>query len=286
MTFGVLPSYRADPENALLARVLQSAQRALALDARLPDAHLATALAYDRSLRFRESEPKYRAAVALDPMSPVARHWLGEALLAIGKLDEAIAELTRATELDPLSPVMNNSQGAALIMARRFAESLPWNRRSLELDPNLTWASWNLAEAYVFLGKADSAIAVIAPVYRRDPSAPAVAALLVFAYAAAGRWEDAQQLRTALNRPGGDASGGVQAAYAELVFGNRKPLLQMFETLDGQRRVFDTLGWFSCHPMLDPLASEQRFVAALRTLDVELCPLRSPWPVKSAPATR
>lgn len=283
MTYGVLPAYRPDPENTLQPLVQRSAQRALSLDAKLPDAHLALALAYDRDLRFPEAEAEYRAATVIDPSSSTAHHWLGETLLSIGRVDEAIAEITRATELDPLSPVMNNSRGAALVMARRFAESIPWSLRSLELDPNLAWGSVNLAHAYTFLGHGDSAVAALEPVYRRDPSAQGVAATLVLAYAAAGQWSDAQHLRSELNRPGGDSSGGVQAAYAELVFGNREPLLKLFDTTGGQRRIYDTLGWFGCNPLLDPLTGEPRFLAAMRNLRIERCSLTSPWPVRRSP---
>lgn len=278
MTYGVMPAYRPDPNDVMRPLIMQTAMRALQLDSTLADAHLAMGLAYERELRFRAAEAEHRAALRLDPTATSGYHWLAENLLAQGRNDEAIASITRATELDPLSAVVNSSRAAALIQARRFSDAMPWIRRGFELDPNLTWGSLNLAEAYIFLGQADSAVAILEPLHRRDANSQGVAARLVLAYAAAGRWDTAQQLRSELNRT--DASGGVQAAYAEFVFGNREPLLRLFETQAGMRKVYDTMSWFGCNPLFEPLANEPRFLAALRRVDVQLCPLTTPWPAR------
>jgi eukaryotic-like serine/threonine-protein kinase len=279
MTYGVLPTYRADPANAMRPLVQQSAGRALALDATLADAHLAMGLAYERDLRLVDSEAEYRAAIRLDPSSPSAYQWLGETMQAVGRIDEALTASARAAELDPLSAVVATSRGTAHVQARKFREAVIWLRRGLELDPTFTWASMNLAVSQVFLGHADSAVALLEPIYKREPTAQGLAGVLLFAYAAANRWENAQRLRSALHRPGGDESGGVQAAYAELIFGDAEPLLDLLERPGSLRLFYDTFAWFGCNPMFEPLSKEPRFVAAVKPLNVEFCSLASPWPV-------
>jgi serine/threonine-protein kinase len=280
MTYGVLPSYRPDPANRMRPLVLESAERALSLDSTLADAHLALALAYDRDLRFRESEKEYRKAIQLDPSSSSAYQWLSETLQAVGETEEAVAVSQRALELDPINPVITVSGGAALLQARRFRDALALLLHGLELDPSLTWGSINAGVAQVFLGHADSAVALLEPIYRRSPAEQNVAAMTLLAYAAAGRWSDAERVRAELRKPGGDPSGGAQAAYAEMVFGDPRPLLDLLETPSGPRLFYDTFAWFGCNPMLEPLRNEPRYVAALRKLDIQPCPLTSPWPVR------
>jgi hypothetical protein len=101
----------------------------------------------------------------------------------------------------------------------------------------------------------------------------------VFAYARAGRWTDASRLRDRLHRPGGDRSGGSNSAIADLVFGDREPLLRMLTSEAGQRRWIDSGNWFGCNPMIDPLWSDARFVAAMRKIEVPVCPYARPWPL-------
>ena len=45
------------------------------------------------------------------------------------------------------------------------------------------------------------------------------------------------------------------------------------------RRWVDSGNWFGCNPMIDPLWSEPRFVAAMRKIAVPTCPYARPWPI-------
>ena len=119
---------------------------------------------------------------------------------------------------------------------------------------------------------------------RLHPDSPGQRAPLLFAYAAAGRWADAERIRAQLRRSGGDGSGGGDAAFAELVFGDREPLVRLLMSEDGQRRWYESRG-FGCNPFLDPLWADARFRAAMRDLGVEPCPLARPWPLPPRPGT-
>jgi hypothetical protein len=71
------------------------------------------------------------------------------------------------------------------------------------------------------------------------------------------------------------------AAFAELVFGDREPLVRLLTTAAGQRSWIDAQGALGCNPLLDPLWVDARFRAAMQRLTVEPCPLVRPWPVAS-----
>jgi hypothetical protein len=113
---------------------------------------------------------------------------------------------------------------------------------------------------------------------RRNPELPVIRGRLLFAYATVGRWGDVKQFRAQLRRPGGDDSGAALPALADLVLGDREPMVRLLTTRAGQRRWFDMFAGSGCNPLVDPLWSDQRFRAAMRDLGISPCPLARPWP--------
>jgi serine/threonine protein kinase/Flp pilus assembly protein TadD len=279
MAYEVLPNSVPDATDSLATLAMSSARRAVALDSTLGDAQLALGLALDFRLRFRDALVRYRKAVALDPGSETAHHWLGISLLNLGRTDEAIGELSRAKQLDPLAPAPASALSTALLFARRYPESLVAAHRALALDSTFAFAIWTLGVAQALDGQPDSAVRTLERGTRLHPDDSKLRGALVFAYAAAGRWPDAERVRAMLQRPGGDLYGGIDAAFAEMVFGNREPLLRLLTTAEGQRRYEYPGGVLGCDPLLDPLRSDTRFLAAMRSLGVERCKLVEAWPI-------
>jgi hypothetical protein len=111
---------------------------------------------------------------------------------------------------------------------------------------------------------------------------PSLPMYRLFIYAAAGRWADAERFRAELRRPGGDLSGGRDTAFADLIFGDREPIVRFLSTKAGQRRWAENV-LFGCHPFNDPLWKDERFRSATRALTVEPCPLAKPWPIPPRP---
>jgi tetratricopeptide (TPR) repeat protein len=283
MAYEVLPNSEPDATDSLAALAMNSAQRAVALDSTLGDAQLAMGLALDVRLRFREALARYRKAVALDPGSETAHHWLGISLLNLGRTDEAIVELSRATQLDPLAPAPASGLSTALLFARRYPDAMVAARRALVLDSTYAFAIWTLGVAQTLGGQPDSAVGTLERGTRLYPDDSRLRGALVFAYAAVGRWPDAERVRAMLQRPGGDLFGGIDAAFAEMVFGDREPLLRLLTSAEGQRRYEYPGGVLGCNPLLDPLRSDARFGAAMRSLGVEVCPLVEAWPFEGQP---
>ncbi|HSU96794.1 MAG TPA: protein kinase [Gemmatimonadaceae bacterium] len=256
-----------------------SAERAARLDPTLADAQLALGIALDMRARFREALACYRTAVALDPSSVTAHHWLGMSLLNLGRTDEAIVELRHATELDPLAPVPAAAIGTALLFARRFTEAEAASRRALAHDSTVGFAIYTLGLAQAFGGQPDSAVRTLVRGARLAPDDAHIASALVFAYAAAGNWDDAARMRDHLHRRWGNRSGWADAAVADMVFGDKEPLMRVVMSTAGQRRFAQTGGIFGCNPLFDPLRTDVRFVAAMRDMGVAACPLGRRWPL-------
>lgn len=278
--YSTLPDFEPDPDDSATVLTRRSAHRAIALDSTLADAQLAMGVALEVGLDLPGAEPRYRAALAIDPSSVSAHHWLGLLLLNRGRVDEALAELRRATELDPLATAPASALALALTFARRFPEARSAAHRALTLDSAFVFAIWPLGLAQTFGDQPDSAIRTFERGARLNPGDSRMLAGLVLANAAAGRWSDAARIRAQLHRPGGDRSGWADAAVADLVFGDREPYIRALTTNSTQRRYYAAGAMLGCNPLLDPLWSDARFSAAMLALTIEPCPIARPWPAE------
>ena len=286
LAYNVLPVYLPDPNDSLLFLGAASAERALALDSALADAQVAAALMLERRyLNFPAAEAHYRRAIALEPFNPFAHQAFGFFLLGLGHTDEAVAELAMAVRLDPLAKSAGTASSLALTFARRIPEAIAESRRIVALDSTFALAFQTLGAAQVMNGQPDSAVRSLERASALSPGMPGRSARLLFAYAAAGRWADAKRVRAELRSPGGDHSGGVDAAFADFIFGDREPLVRLLTTEAGQRRWHDQY-LFGCNPLIDPLWSDERFLAAMRKLTIEPCRLARPWSFPTRPPRR
>jgi serine/threonine-protein kinase len=285
LAYGVWMVYFPSPVDTTSDLMAPIAERAVALDSTLADARFALAKAREWQLRFEEAEVQYRAGLARDPSSVTGHHWLGANLLNRGRTDEALVELRLATQLDPLAHSAAGLVGVALFNARRFPEAIVAGRHALAIDSTFAPATWVLGLSQAFGGEPDSAVATLERGLRQHPNDARLMSGLVFGYAAAGRWADAARIRAQLHRPGGDRSGGMQAGFADLVFGDREPVVRLLTSQAGQRTFLSSGTGFGCNPMLDPLWSDARFGPAMRALKVETCALARPWPLPPRPGS-
>jgi serine/threonine-protein kinase len=135
--YSVIGFYGFDRPLTALARARISAERALALDDELPEAHVSMALIrfwYDWS--WREAEREFERALALDPQHASAHVFFGQLLAAIGRGDEADSHWRTALVRDPLSTLVNGLVGSGLNFARRYEEARERCRQALALEPD------------------------------------------------------------------------------------------------------------------------------------------------------
>jgi serine/threonine protein kinase/Flp pilus assembly protein TadD len=103
--------------------------------------------------RLEEAVGEFGKAVALKPDYAMARHQLGLALSRQGRLDEAGAALRAAIELKPTSAATHNDLGVVLFGQGRFPEAAAEYGRAIELFPEYAEAHCNLGCALRQQGK-------------------------------------------------------------------------------------------------------------------------------------
>jgi TolB-like protein/DNA-binding winged helix-turn-helix (wHTH) protein/Tfp pilus assembly protein PilF len=159
-TYVVLPFFAAAPPPDTYQRARLSAEKALALDPALADAHNSVAYAklYE-DWNFAGAEREFKKAIALNPNYATAHQWYAELLSIEGRNQEAIAEINRALDLDPQSAIMHHQAGQILRSAREYPDALNEYHKSLELDPDFIANYFSMYVTYRRSGDYKRAIA-------------------------------------------------------------------------------------------------------------------------------
>jgi DNA-binding winged helix-turn-helix (wHTH) protein/TolB-like protein/tetratricopeptide (TPR) repeat protein len=247
-----------------LAKARAAAERALALDPSLAEAHLAMAMVQWGEGKGEASMDSMRRALELNPNLAVAHLRNAWGLSDLGRIEEALAEMKRAQELDPLSPTNNTALGLMLAFARRHAESLTYCRRAVELDPESYGARLNLGYACLFNGMYEQSVEHYRKAGEMNPAMRGDAlASVAYVQAAAGRRDEAQKLLPEVLRL---AREGKADAYALAtlygVLGDKDRAFEWFEKALASGGV--TARLIRYDPQLDPLRSDPRFAELLR----------------------
>ena len=138
-------------------RAREAAEKSLALDPQLVDAHLAMGwvqTSYDWD--WAAADASFRKALDLEPGNALALRYAGLQAATLGRWNEAIDLANKAIERDPLRPPGN--LGFALLAVNRDAEAEAAFRKALELDPGGNSRHRMLGLALLLQGKADAAL--------------------------------------------------------------------------------------------------------------------------------
>jgi eukaryotic-like serine/threonine-protein kinase len=132
-----------------------SAQKALAIDNSLAEAHAVLAGSSQDLWEWDAAEREYRRALELDPNNTNARHWYALFLDRLGRFEEAIAQYKLALSLDPLNLTFNTSVAGVYADQGQYDRALDQFKKTFEIDPNYASAHDNISRLYRELGKYD-----------------------------------------------------------------------------------------------------------------------------------
>jgi serine/threonine-protein kinase len=249
-----------------------AAQRAVALDDFLPDAHAALAnvilvLDWDWAGADRE----YRRVLELAPDSAVASLWVGWYLTIVERFDEAITIRKRALSLDPLSVPANDVLGWTLMSAGRFDESIRQYEKLVDMQPEHPYAYMWLSFNYAAKHQPDRVVEVCRKAIALTPDDLLILSYCTAGLAAVGKRSEASALMDRVTT----ASKKIPVepyhlAYAYAALGDRARALDLLE------RSVDERSPNAIMLNLDfgrTLGSEPRYMALLRKMNH---PVRAP----------
>jgi tetratricopeptide (TPR) repeat protein len=102
---------------------------------------------------------QYQKALQIKPDFAEAHNNLGNILLQQGKVDEAIAHCQRALQINPDSPEAHNNLGNALLQQGKMDDAIAQYQKVLQIKPDSAKAHNNLGSALLQKGGMDEAIA-------------------------------------------------------------------------------------------------------------------------------
>jgi TolB-like protein len=165
-----------------MSRMREIAEKAVQLDPLLAEAHEALGMVQARDAQWEQAEKSFHRAIELAPGSVLARtDFAIGLLLPLGRIEEAVAQFRLAEKSDPVSPDVQSNLAYALFSAGRVDEAAAHCKKPCP-------------RALILQGRAAEAIPILEEQSRSLAPAATPNYLLGYAYALAGRREDAERI--------------------------------------------------------------------------------------------
>jgi serine/threonine-protein kinase len=260
VVYGVMAPHEAFP------KAKEAAEKALALDETLAEAH--TSLAFVKS-RYEwdwdGAVAEFRRAIELNPNYALARQWYANHLVSMGRNAEAIEESKRTQELDSLSLMANAQVAWIYYYSRQFDDGVKACQKAIEMGPNFFSARRYYGLILEAQGNYESAIEQFEKGRELSNNNPIMTALLGHSYAIAGRRKDAQKLLDELtdeSRGRKPSSYDIAVIYTGL--GEHEKAIEWLEKAYEERNEY--LSYVKADPRFDPLRTDPRFQDILRRM--------------------
>jgi TolB-like protein/Tfp pilus assembly protein PilF len=267
----VLSTLGTVPPKELYSRAKAAAAKALELDDTLADAHVAAAwIKFYYDWDFVDAEREFRRSIQLDPDYALAHHVYAWYLLAMGRQDEAFAEIKRAQELDPTSIWVASSVGGIFLHLRQYDRAIEELRKAIEMDPHFALTHIYLAEVYRLKGMNEEALIEYHKAATLYGVSPGIVAARKEAYTRFG-WKGFWQKQLDMNKEQANASY-VRAWYLAVPYGYLGDKDQAFNWLQKAYEERDSFLVFlnTGLPQLDNLRSDPKFAELMRKIGFTL----------------
>jgi DNA-binding SARP family transcriptional activator len=177
------------------SEVRASARRALALEPQHAGAHvnLAWVLAA-AEWAWADAERHFLRALRQRPGFDYARADYGYFLSWLERHEEAIIEAREALRLSPTVPVMSQNLAHVLYLARRYEDALEQAEYGIALDSGFYLSYQRLGQAHAGLNALDQAVLAFEKGVALAPDYARLKGWLGYAYARAGRADDARRV--------------------------------------------------------------------------------------------
>jgi adenylate cyclase len=153
-----------------LEKGIELAQKAIAMDDSLADAHALLCIQYTFKREYDKAIIEGEQAVALNPNGYPPLNAYALTLTRVGRAEEAIPLFQKGIRLNPFGPFhIYMNFGRALRTTGRFEEAVSAYKKAIKLAPHFINAHAGLAATYIMMGRENEARAEAAEVLRIDP---------------------------------------------------------------------------------------------------------------------
>jgi len=266
--YGVLSQVGDFSPNDVMPKAKAAALSALRIDETLSEAHASLAMIdelYDWNWKGAETE--FKRAIELNPNYATAHHWYAMYLSAMGRHDEALAEIRKAEALDPVSLITNTNEGWILFCARQYDQAIQKLQATIEMDPNFANGHYKLALVCEIKGMFKEAVDEHLKSKTLSGDNPENVEKLKVAYATSGTKgyyrEELRQLKDSSSR------GYVLPKYfvlTELQLGNTDETFKWLDAAYKDRT--EPMVYLKVDPRFDSLRSDARFQELLRRVNL------------------
>jgi serine/threonine-protein kinase len=258
--------YRGVPVVEGMERAKAEARKAIELDETLAEAHTSLAwVTFIYDWDWRAAEREFRRAIELNPRYSTARQWYAWYLMAMGRLDEALAEGKVAVELDSASVSIRRSLGWLLYYSRQSESALENLRRALTMDPTAEETHRLLALVYLQQGRYDDAAAAFREAIANSGNPVLAMSGLGHVAARRGRLDQARKVLSDLEeRARSQYVSPVPMVGLQVALGDFDSAFEGLERAHEERRGW--LAYLRIEPMLEPLHGDARFQRLLERM--------------------
>ena len=259
-----LSGWNAIPPHEGFPKARTEAEKAIALNGELSGAHGTLGMVkhfYDWDWQGAETE--FKRAIEISPNDADVRQYYSYHLSAMGRFDEALAQMKQALELDPLSLDKNAGIGEIYYFRRNYDEALEQYRRALEMDSGSGFLQWAIGNVYARKGMYGEAIAAYEKSIPLSGDSPDEPASLANVLALSGKHQEARTILLDLEQRSSKqyiSPAALAVIYSAL--GDKQQAFALLEKAYQRRDMLLVL--LKTDPMFDGMRDDPRFADLVR----------------------
>jgi len=154
--YDIVPDYSPVKLADMAPKARAAAEKALAIDDSLAEAHAVLADTHVSMWEWKEAEEEFKRALELDPNSAKTHHLYWAFLTDVGRNEEALAEIKTALRLEPLNLKYNDNLGQQYESDRQYDLALEQFKKVTDMDASYASVHAGIAHTYLDAGKYDS----------------------------------------------------------------------------------------------------------------------------------
>jgi adenylate cyclase len=244
----------------------EAVAQALALDPNLAEAHTSLGLIrFQYDWDWKGAEAEFTEAIAINPSYAPAHHFFADYLKAMGRFDEALAEIQTAQDLDPLSLAINTGVGHVLYLSRQYDRAIEQYKKAVDLDPNFMATHVWFGRPYLEKGMYAEAISELETAVKLSGESTLALAMLGHGLASAGRRDEALEILGKLKERA--RTRYVPSYWIAVVYNGFRDRDQ---TLAWMKKAFEErsswLVWSNVEPRFGWLRTDPEFSALMKAM--------------------